>query len=85
MSTKLVVVFMMLTVVSSTARAENLNLVDPPDKQPAKSGSVFNFFGSAKNYFSGSSEADEPEKAGDQGCNPIINAAGNTVRRRGCP
>ena len=72
--------FGLVLAVPSVASAQNL--VDRPDSADAPKGSVFNLFSSFKGFGFGN---DSPNSGGKDGCEPIINAAGNAVRRRGCP
>ncbi len=67
-------------VCAAPAFANNENLVDRQDTQESSGGGIFSFFKSATGYATG-----KPDAPGDHGCEPVINAAGNSVRRPGCP
>ncbi len=72
--------FGLAIVMPSMASAQNL--VDRPDSPDAPKGTILNLFSSFKGFSFGN---DAPEPADKGGCEPVINAAGNAVRRRGCP
>ena len=76
-----VLCFALLLGAPPVASAQNL--VDPPEGRHPSSdgggGSIFNLFSSFR------SRGTSPSDSDDHGCEPIINAAGNAVRRPGCP